>query len=149
MQSDREHKEKTQHFKKEMMDTLDLQLKEKSEEAKKNRLKNQQIEELHKQMQENYFKPAEKKLYSQNQRIYEYYNQLEHERMLKEKELEQKMIDEVNERTLRAQNERARMEEAKKMTDKEKVKQTLDSQVRELSMKRTIENKVNPEELSY
>lgn len=78
MQSDREHKEKTQIFKKEMMDTLDLQLKEKSEEAKKNRLKNQQIDELHKQMQENYFKPAEKKLYSQNQRIYEYYNQLEH-----------------------------------------------------------------------
>lgn len=31
MQSDREHKEKTQQFKKEMMDTLDLQLKEKSE----------------------------------------------------------------------------------------------------------------------
>lgn len=55
-------------------------------------------------MQENYFKPAEKKLYSQNQKIYEYYNHLEHERMMKEKDLEQKMVDEVNERTLRAQN---------------------------------------------
>jgi hypothetical protein len=60
-----------------MMDTLDLQLKEKSEEAKKNRLRNQQIEEMHKQMQENYFKPAEKKQYFQNSKIYEYYSQLE------------------------------------------------------------------------
>lgn len=34
------------------------------------------MEELHKQIQENYFKPAEKKLYSQNPKIYEYYNQL-------------------------------------------------------------------------
>lgn len=41
------------------------------------------------------------------------------------------------------------MEEAKKMMDKEKVKEMLDHQVRELSMKRTIESKVNPEELSY
>ena len=59
------------------MDTLDLQLKEKSEEAKKNRQKNNQAEEMHKQMQENYFKPAQKKLYSQNARIYQYYSQLE------------------------------------------------------------------------
>jgi hypothetical protein len=58
LQSEREHKEKSQHFKKEMMDTLDIQLKEKTEEAKINRLRNQQIEEMHKQMQENYFKPA-------------------------------------------------------------------------------------------
>lgn len=28
-------------------------------------------------MQENYFKPAEKKQYFQNAKIYEYYNQLE------------------------------------------------------------------------
>jgi hypothetical protein len=43
MQSEREHKEKTVHYKKEMMDTLDMQLKEKTEEMKKNKLKNQQI----------------------------------------------------------------------------------------------------------
>lgn len=77
MQSERERKEKSQHFKKEMMDTLDLQLKEKSEEAKKNRLRNQQIEEMHKQIQDNYFKPAERKQYLQNPKIYDYYNQLE------------------------------------------------------------------------
>lgn len=41
-------------------------------------MRNQQIEELHKQIQDNYFKPAEKKQYFQNQKIYDYYNQLEH-----------------------------------------------------------------------
>jgi hypothetical protein len=59
------------------------------------------------------------------------------------------MIDEVKERTLRAQIERARLEEIKKMEDKAKVKQMLDYQVRELAKKRTIENKVNPEDASY
>jgi hypothetical protein len=59
-------------------------------------------------MQENYFKPAEKKLYTQNPRIYEYYNQLEQERQIKEKDLELKLVDEVMERSLRAQTERAR-----------------------------------------
>jgi len=67
------------------MDTLDLQLKEKTEEVKKNKLKNQQMEELHKQMQENYFKPSEKKLYHQNQRIYDYYQTLEQQRASREK----------------------------------------------------------------
>lgn len=36
-------------------------------------------------MQENYFKPAEKKLYHQNQKIYDYYSQIEHERQAREK----------------------------------------------------------------
>ena len=44
MQSQRQHKQKSEHFKKEMMDTLDLQLKEKTEEMKKNKEKNMQAE---------------------------------------------------------------------------------------------------------
>lgn len=142
--SEREHKEKSQHFRREMLDTLDLQLREKSEEAKKTRLRNLQIEELHKQMQENYFKPAEKRQYFQNQKIYEYYNNLEQERQQREKQLEQKMVDEVMERSLRAQSERARLEEAKKLQEKEKVKEFLDLQVREQAKKRTLEGKPNP-----
>lgn len=104
---------------------------------------------MHKQIQENYFKPAEKRQYFQNQKIYEYYNHLEHERQVKEKELEQKMVDEVLERSLRAQSERVKQEEAKKALEKGKVKEMLDQQVRELAKKRTIESKVNPEDVSY
>ena len=48
MKSEQEHKEKTEYFKKNMMDTLDIQLKEKTEEAKRNKMINQQIEERHK-----------------------------------------------------------------------------------------------------
>jgi len=60
-----------------MLDTLDQQLREKTEEIRKNKMQNLKIEELHNQMQENYFKPAEKKLYYQNQRIHDYYQELE------------------------------------------------------------------------
>jgi len=61
---------------------------------------------MHRQIQENYFKSGEKKVYSQNLKIYDYYSHIEHERQMREKEIEQKMIDEVMERTLRAQTER-------------------------------------------
>jgi hypothetical protein len=131
------------------MDTLDLQLREKDEEARRNRLRNQQIDELHRQMQENYFKPAEKRQYFQNQKIYEYYSHLELDRQAKEKQLEQKMVDEVFERSQRAQTERTRLEEAKKLEEKGRVKEMLDHQVRELAKKRTLESKPNPEDASY
>jgi hypothetical protein len=40
------------------MDTLDLQLKEKTEEAKRNKIINHQIEERHKQIFDGYFQPS-------------------------------------------------------------------------------------------
>ena len=61
---------------------------------------------MHKQIQDNLFKSGEKKVYSQSQKIYDYYSHIEHERQMREKEIEQKMIDDVMERTLRAQTER-------------------------------------------
>jgi hypothetical protein len=48
---------------------------------------------MHRQIQENYFKSGEKKVYSQNLKIYDYYSHIEHERQMREKEIEQKMID--------------------------------------------------------
>lgn len=43
-------------------------------------------------MQDNYFRSADKKIYSQNQKIYDLYEQLEKERNSREKEIEDKHI---------------------------------------------------------
>lgn len=48
------------------------------------------------------------------------------------------MVDEVFDRSMRAQDERARQEEAKKLQSKEKVKEMLHHQMRELAQKRNI-----------
>jgi hypothetical protein len=49
--------------------------------------RNLEVEEMHKKIQENYFKPQDRKLYSQNQKIFEYYNDLEHQRQIKEQQI--------------------------------------------------------------
>lgn len=85
-------------FKKEMMDTLDLQLRQKDEEHRKNRLKNQEVEEMNKKMQEDYFKPKERKIYTQNEKIYQYYNNIEQQRQLKEEELNVRFVEEARHR---------------------------------------------------
>ena len=41
VQSQKEHKEKSELFRKDMMDTLDMQLRQKDEQQKKTKLKNQ------------------------------------------------------------------------------------------------------------
>jgi hypothetical protein len=61
-----------------------------------------QLEEMHKQIQDGYFRPSDKKQYTQNQRIYDYFQQLEHQRAYKEKELDQRFVEEARERSLRA-----------------------------------------------
>ena len=89
-----------------------------------------QMEEMHKQAQDGLFRPSQKRLYGQNQKIYDYYNELEHERQAREREVEQKMVHEVLDKSLRAQDERARQEELKKAQDKERMRGLLDMQVR-------------------
>jgi hypothetical protein len=42
-------------FRKEMMDTLDIQVREKTEELKKNKSMSRQMEELHQKVQDSYF----------------------------------------------------------------------------------------------
>jgi hypothetical protein len=42
-------------FRKEMMDTLDIQVREKTEEMKKNKSMSRQQEELHQKVQDSYF----------------------------------------------------------------------------------------------
>lgn len=48
------------------------------------------------------------------------------------------MVDEVFDRSMRAQDERVRQEEAKKQHNKEIVKETLHHQMKELAQKRNI-----------
>lgn len=59
-----------------MMDTLDLQLRQKHEEKEMSKLRNQELEEVHKRVQDSYFRPQNRKMYGQNQKIYDYYQQL-------------------------------------------------------------------------
>lgn len=57
VRSQKQHIQKASQFRKEMMDTLDIQLRQKSEEQKNNKQRTLQLEEAHKKMQANYFKP--------------------------------------------------------------------------------------------
>jgi hypothetical protein len=50
---------------------------------------------MHKKMQDDYFKPRERKLYNQNERIYQYYSQIEQQRQQKEEELNAKFVEEA------------------------------------------------------
>lgn len=59
-----------------MMDTLDVQLREKEIQAKRAKIINQQIEKEHFAKQADYFKPAERKMYGQNQQVYNYYRNI-------------------------------------------------------------------------
>lgn len=87
-------------------------------------------------MQENYFKPETRKHYSQNQKIYEYYRELDHQRQEREKELESRLVDEAQRRHQQAEVERERQEIAKKQFTKEIVKETLGLQVKENQRKK-------------
>ena len=53
---------------------------------------------MHKKMQDDYFKPKQKKMYSQNEKIYQYYNQIEQQRQLKQEELNAKFVEEARQR---------------------------------------------------
>ena len=68
-----------------MMDTLDLQLKEKQEEQKMSKIRNLQMEEEHRKIQDSYFKPELRKQFGQNQKIYEYYQELDHQKQLRDR----------------------------------------------------------------
>lgn len=92
-----------------MMDTLDIQVREKTEEMRKNKSMNRQQEELHQKVQDSYFmRSKDRKSYNQNQNVYDYYNRIEQERQQKEKYMEQKMVEEPMDRSFKAQVERER-----------------------------------------
>ena len=86
---------KSHQNKKLMMDTLDMQMREKNEEVRSNRLKEMQLEEANRQIVQGYFKPSDRKAYMQNQRVYDYYSRIEQERMIREKEDEAKIAEEA------------------------------------------------------
>jgi hypothetical protein len=125
VQSEKEHEQKASRFRREMMDTLDIQLKQKDEEQKMSKIRNQELEEEHKRMQENFFRPQERKQYAQNQRIYDYYQQIDRQRALKAQDLDHKLVDEAKVRQERTELERERQEHSKKEHNKEIVKETL------------------------
>jgi len=52
-----------------------------------------QLEEANKQIVQGYFKPSDRKAYMQNQKVYDYYSRIEQERMMREKEVEAKMVE--------------------------------------------------------
>lgn len=88
------------------------------------------MEELHQKVQNSYFmKPNERKSYNQNQRVYDYYNKIEQERQIKEKYIEQKLVEEPMDRSFRAQVERERSEEQKKLENKSLIKYSLNNQI--------------------
>ncbi len=126
-------------FRKEMMDTLDIQVREKTEELKKNKSMSRQMEELHQKVQDSYFmRPNQRKMYNQNQKVYDYYNKIDQERQIKEKYMEQKLVEEPMDRSFRAQVERERSQEQKKVENKYLIKNTLNNQIIETNKKRLL-----------
>lgn len=113
------------------------------------KIRNQEMEEENKRIQENYFKSENRKLYSQNHRIYDYYQDLDHQKQIREKEIEAKFVEEAHRRQEMADIERERQEEVKRIYAKEVVKETLGLQVKELHRKRIDEKTTNPEEVTY
>ncbi len=91
MTSEKQHSMKSHQYKRLMMDTLDMQMREKNEEARSNKLKEMQMEEANKQVVQGYFKPSDRKAYMQNQKVFDYYSRIEQERMVREKEEEAKI----------------------------------------------------------
>lgn len=81
-----------------------MQMREKDEEARSNRLKEMQMEEANKQVVQGYFKPSDRRAYMQNQKVYDYYSRIEQERMVRERETEAKLMEEAYERHIRAQD---------------------------------------------
>jgi len=83
IKSELEHKEKEEKFRRDMMDTLDIQLKQKDIEQKMNKMRNMELEENHKRVQGGLFMPANRKQYGQNQKVYEYYQNVDRERHMR------------------------------------------------------------------
>jgi len=91
MSSEKQHSMKSHQYKRLMMDTLDMQMREKNEEVRSNKLKEMQMEEANKQIVQGYFKPSDRKAYMQNQKVFDYYSRIEQERTMREKEEEAKI----------------------------------------------------------
>ena len=97
------------------------------------------MQELHQKVQNSYFmKPNQRKSYNQNQRVYDYYNKIEQERQIKEKYIEQKMVEEPMDKSFRAQVERERSQEQKKLENKSLIKYSLNNQIIETNKKRLL-----------
>lgn len=138
VQSEQEHKDKSAHFRREMMDTLDVQLRQKEVETRRAKEMNRQMERQHLAQQGDYFKPEERKMYLQNQKVYDYYKGVYDRKEQVEKEIEHRFVDEAIERNHRAEDLRQRQEEEKRLVQKQVVKQALDSQVQDHIRKKRV-----------
>ena len=87
--------------------------------------------------------------YSQNQRVYSYYDSINQSRMEKQKDLEQTYIVEASRRKREQELRREEDEAAKKSLLNNEIKRTLDDQVRYQSQQALNSKKSNPEDHSY
>ena len=58
-------------------------------------MKNHELEENHKRIQDGLFRPQDRRMYGQNQKIYDYYQQIDRQRAIQEKDLDHKIVDEA------------------------------------------------------
>lgn len=79
IKSEVEHKRKDEHHKKEMLDTLDQQVKIKAEEKKFQQMYNLHLDNSNMQYQYNQFdrRNIKNKRYGQNENVYKYFRELD------------------------------------------------------------------------
>ena len=131
------------------MDTLDIQLKQKDVEQRMNKVRNMELEENHKRVQGGLFMPANRRQYGQSQKVYDYYQNVDKERQVREQDLDHKFVDEARKKSIKAEIEREKALEIKKSQEKEMVLDTLGRQVKDRKRKRVEDSSTNPEDVSF
>ena len=151
LKSEAEHKQKDQHHKKEMLDTLDQQVKIKAEEKKFQQMYNLHLDNSNIQYQYERFdrRNSNAKRYGQNENVYNYFQRLDQEKAIKEKELDHLLVDEAAVKRREEEDRKNLMKQQQKNYLTNQMKQTLNKQVENHQWKSEQERRSNPADASY
>lgn len=146
-----EYRQRDEQHKKEMVDSLDMQMEIKEKEKQYQKHQDRQVDDANLRYQYNQFdrRKYQPNFKSQNPKVYDQFRSLEMYKKAKEDELHHILVEEGAVKKKIEEDRKLFMKEKEKSYLTNQMKQTLNLQIAEQQFKAKEGKRVNPEELTY
>ena len=152
LKSENDRKMRQMEGKRHMLDELDRQLHMKDEQKRMEKMQNAEMQYKNQRIQQENFNKRSRsngKNYGQDPRVYQYYQDLNMQKMRRERQLEHRLVDEAAMQLAEKDYKRKQFQVQKKNDLNHQMKETLDQQVKNQHYRKAEEHRVNPEDVSF